>query len=265
MQEGHGDLLQADVEAIVNTVNTVGVMGKGIALQFKQAFPENFVAYARAAKRAEIQPGRMFVHPTGLLTNPRFIINFPTKRHWRGHSRMEDIESGLLALVEEIRRRGIRSIAIPPLGCGNGGLDWDDVRPRIVSALVAVPDVRVLLFAPRGAPAADQMPVGTRRPAWTPARALLVKLMEQYASLAYRLTLLEIQKVAYFLQEAGEQMKLQYEAGPYGPFAFNLNKALERLEGHFIRGYGDSQKPDVEIGLLGGAAEEASLCSEVGT
>jgi len=155
IQEGHGDLLQADVEAIVNAVNTVGVMGKGIALQFKQAFPENFVAYARAAKKAEIQPGRMFVHPTGLLTNPRFIINFPTKRHWRGNSRMEDIDSGLRALVEEIRRLDIRSIAIPPLGCGNGGLNWDDVRPRIVSALAAVPDVQVLLFAPRGAPAAN--------------------------------------------------------------------------------------------------------------
>lgn len=257
IQEGHGNLLQADAEALVNTVNTVGYMGKGIALQFKQAFPDNFKAYAQAAKKGEVQPGRMFVHQTGLVTNPRFIINFPTKRHWRGKSRIADIDSGLKALVEEIRRLGIRSVAVPPLGCGNGGLDWSDVRPRIVAALTELPDVQVLLFAPRGAPAADEMPIGTKRPAMTPARALLVKLMEQYASLAYRLTLLEIHKLAYFLQEAGEPLRLRYDPGHYGPYAPNLNKVLERIEGHLVRGYGDSQKPDVEIGLLRSAVEEA--------
>jgi O-acetyl-ADP-ribose deacetylase (regulator of RNase III) len=258
IQEGRGNLLEADAEALVNTVNTVGFMGKGIALQFKQAFPGNFNAYARAAKKGEIQPGRMFVYPTGYVTNPRFIINFPTKRHWRGRSRMEDVEAGLKALVEEIRRFGIRSVAVPPLGCGNGGLDWREVRPRIVAALGRLPDVQVLLFAPRGAPAGDQMPVRTNRPKMTPARALLVKLMEQYSSLTYRLTLLEIQKLAYFLQEAGEPLRLRYESGHYGPYATNLNKVLERIEGHLVRGYGDSQKPDVEIGLLEGAVDEAN-------
>ena len=257
IQEGRGNLLRADAEALVNTVNTVGVMGKGIALQFKQAFPDNFKAYASAAKKGEIQPGRMFVHPTGHVTNPRFIINFPTKRHWRGRSRMEDIDAGLKALVAEIHRLGIRSVAVPPLGCGNGGLDWRDVRPRIVSALGELADVKVLLFAPRGAPAGDQMPIGTKQPKMTPARALLVKLMEQYASLSYRLTLLEIHKLAYFLQEAGEPLRLRYDPGHYGPYAPNLNKVLERIEGHLVRGYGDSQKPDVEIGLLKGAVEAA--------
>lgn len=260
IEDARGNLLQADAEALVNTVNTVntvGSMGKGIALQFKQAFPGNFAAYAQAVKRGEVQPGRMLVWSAGLVTNPRYIVNFPTKRHWRGRSRIEDIEAGLTALVQEIRRLGIRSIAVPPLGCGNGGLEWSDVRPRIVAALEELRDVRVLLFAPRGAPAADQMPIRTKRPAMTPARALLVKLMEQYASLAYRLTLLEIQKLAYFLQEAGEPLRLRYEPGHYGPFAPNLNKVLERIEGHLIRGYGDSQKPDVEIGLLKGAVEDA--------
>ena len=257
IQEGHGNILQADAEALVNTVNTAGYMGKGIALQFKQAFPDNFAAYAQAARKGEIKPGKMFVYRTGLVTNPRFIINFPTKRHWRGRSRMADIEAGLEALVAELRGLGIRSVAVPPLGCGLGGLQWTDVRPRIVAALSQVPDVHVLLFAPRGAPAAEQMPVRTKRPAMTPARALLVKLMEQYASLAYRLTLLEIHKLAYFLQEAGEPMRLQYDPGHYGPYAPNLNKVLERIEGHFIRGYGDSQKPDVEVGLLRGAVQEA--------
>jgi hypothetical protein len=126
-----------------------------------------------------------------------------------------------------------------------------------VAAFEKMPDVLVLLFAPRGAPAADEMPIHTKRPAMTASRALLVKLMEQYASLAYRLTLLEIQKLAYFLQEAGEPLKLRYEPGHYGPFAANLNKVLERMEGHLIRGYGDSQRPDAEIGLLNGAVAEA--------
>jgi O-acetyl-ADP-ribose deacetylase (regulator of RNase III) len=257
IEDARGNLLQADAEALVNTVNTVGYMGKGIALQFKQAFPENFRQYARAAKRGDVKPGQMFVVPTGFVANPRYIINFPTKRHWRGRSRIEDIEAGLKALVGEIQRLGIQSVAIPPLGCGNGGLDWRDVKPRIVRALRGLPDVRVLLFAPRGAPAPSEMPVRTRRPNMTAARALLVKLMEQYLSLAYRLTLLEVHKVAYFLQEADEPLRLRYEAGHYGPYAANLNKVLERIEGHLIRGYGDSQKPDVEIGLMSGATEEA--------
>src|SRR5690242_6830780 len=119
-----GDLLSEDVEALVNSVNCVGIMGRGIALQFKNAFPDNFRAYAAACRRGEVQPGRMFVFETGRLLNPRYIINFPTKRDWRGKSRLEDIETGLAALAEEIRARGIRSIAVPPLGSGLGGLDW---------------------------------------------------------------------------------------------------------------------------------------------
>lgn len=257
IEGGQGNLLQADAEALVNTVNTVGHMGKGIALQFKQAYPENFKAYAQAVRKGEVQPGRMFVVPTGLLTNPRYIINFPTKRHWRSRSRIEDIEAGLRGLVEEIERLGLRSIAIPPLGCGNGGLDWSDIRPRVIHALEKVPNVHVLLFEPRGAPPATEMPIRTRRPQMTTGRALLVKLMEQYLSLAYRLTLLEVQKLAYFLQEAGEPLRLRYEAGHYGPYAANLNNVLERIEGHYIRGYGDSQKPDAEVGLFRGATQEA--------
>ena len=135
-----GDILAADAEALVNTVNCVGIMGRGIALQFKNAFPDNFKAYEAACRRGDVQPGRMFVFETGQLTNPRYIVNFPTKRHWRGNSRMEDIESGLDALVGEIGRRGIRSIAIPPLGSGLGGLDWTEVLPRIEQAMQALPD-----------------------------------------------------------------------------------------------------------------------------
>ncbi|MGC9326467.1 MAG: macro domain-containing protein, partial [Candidatus Hinthialibacter sp.] len=116
-----GDILSEEVQALVNTVNCVGVMGRGIALQFKNAFPKNYEEYVKACDRRELQPGRVLVYETGTLTFPQYIINFPTKRHWRGKSRIEDIESGLKALVQEIRRRDIQSIAIPPLGCGLGG------------------------------------------------------------------------------------------------------------------------------------------------
>jgi O-acetyl-ADP-ribose deacetylase (regulator of RNase III) len=254
-----GNLLKADVEVLVNTVNCVGFMGKGIALQFKQAFPDNFKAYQRACTAHEVQPGRMFVFATGAMFNPRYIINFPTKRHWRGGSRLEDIESGLKALIEEVKALGITSIAVPPLGCGNGGLDWNVVRPMIECAFADLSDVKVLLYAPEGPPAAASMPVATSRPQMTIARALFIKLMDCYSVLDYRRTLLEIQKLAYFLQEAGEPLRLNYEAAHYGPYAPNLNKVLERLEGHFVRGYGDSQKPEVEINLLPGAVQEADV------
>ena len=253
-----GNLLETDAEALVNTVNCEGYMGKGIALQFKKAFPENFEAYRQACRAGEVIPGRMFVYPTGSMVNPRYIINFPTKRHWREKSRMEDIEAGLKSLVEKIRRLEIKSIAVPPLGCGLGGLDWREVRPMIEHALAEFPDVRVMLFEPTGTPDAKTMPVGTKRPKLTLARALFVRLMQQYSEMAYRLTLLEIQKLAYLLQESGEPLRLNYVAHMYGPYAHNLNKVLEILEGHFIRGYGDTQKPDVEVELLPGATEEAA-------
>jgi O-acetyl-ADP-ribose deacetylase (regulator of RNase III) len=129
-----GNLFNADVEALVNAVNCVGVMGKGLALQFKERFPANFKAYAKACKAGEVRTGAMFVFATGLLQNPRFLVNFPTKQHWRDSSRIEDIEAGLQSLVVEVRDRRIRSIAVPALGCGLGGLEWREVRPRIDAA-----------------------------------------------------------------------------------------------------------------------------------
>jgi O-acetyl-ADP-ribose deacetylase (regulator of RNase III) len=257
IEESSGNLLLADAEALVNTVNCAGYMGKGIALQFRQAHPENFRFYERACRNEEVQPGRMLIFDAGQMFKPRYIINFPTKRHWRGNSRIEDIVSGLDALVRDVRRLGIRSIAVPPLGCGHGGLNWSEVRPLIVRAFEVVPDVKVFLFSPAGAPDAKTMPVRTTKPNMTPARALLVKLMQQYLVLAYRLTQLEIQKLAYFLQAAGEPMQLKYSAGRFGPYATNLSKVLERIEGHFIRGYGDDPKPDREIDLLPDAPKEA--------
>ncbi len=251
-----GNLLQADVEALVNTVNTAGVMGKGIALQFKQAFPENFAAYEKAAKRGEIVPGKMFVHKTGQFNHPRYIINFPTKRHWRGKARLEDVEAGLQDLVRIIREYDIRSIAIPPLGCGFGGLDWDDVRPLILAALENLPEVRAWVYPPTGVPAAEKMPIATSRPKLTLGRAALIELIDQYALPGYRVTQLEIQKLAYFLQVAGEPLRLNYVKQQYGPYAENLHFVLQHLEGHYLRGYG-ARSGGSNLYLLPGAKEEA--------
>lgn len=142
-----GNILEADVEALVNTVNCVGVMGKGIALQFKNAFPDMYEGYRIACQNKQVVSGKMFCDWI-VTDNDEFkiVINFPTKRHWRDASRMEDIESGLRSLVEDLKQMKIRSIAIPPLGCGNGGLDWSVVCPMIEDAMKQVPDIRVLLY-----------------------------------------------------------------------------------------------------------------------
>jgi O-acetyl-ADP-ribose deacetylase (regulator of RNase III) len=253
-----GNLLEVDAEAIVNTVNTVGIMGKGIALQFRQAYPANYEAYKKACDHKEVQPGKMFVFATHRTVNPRFIINFPTKRHWKGKSRMEDIDSGLVDLVRVLKDLNIRTVALPPLGCGNGGLKWSDVRTRIEGAFKNLPDVEALLYEPAGAPAAEKMKVATKRPNMTAGRAALIGLMERYAVPGYRLTLLEIQKLAYFLRSAGEPLdKLNFVKGKYGPYAEVLEHALQRIEGHFIRGYGDRSR-FATIRLLPEAVNEAN-------
>jgi O-acetyl-ADP-ribose deacetylase (regulator of RNase III) len=256
-----GDILKDESEAIVNTVNCVGVMGRGIALQFKNTWPENFKAYEAACKRQEVQPGRMFIFDTERLTFPRYIINFPTKRHWKGKSRMEDIESGLVALSSELRGRGIRSVAIPPLGSGLGGLDWNYVRPRIEAALKDLADVRVRIYEPKGAPQTDQMHHSRDVPVMTAGRAALVELMNRYVRglLDPSITLLEVHKLMYFMQEAGEPLRLKYAKAPYGPYAENLRHVLHRIEGHLVAGYADGgDAPDKPLTLVPGAVEEAS-------
>jgi O-acetyl-ADP-ribose deacetylase (regulator of RNase III) len=252
----NGDLLRQEVDAIVNTVNTVGVMGKGIALQFKQKWPENFKAYAKACKRQEIQPGRMFIYDAGGLLKPRYIVNFPTKRHWRGKSRLEDIEAGLKDLVVQVKRLGIRSIALPPLGCGNGGLDWEDVRPRIERAFADLPQVEARLFAPSGAPAPKAQEIRTTKPKLTPVRAALVKLLAAYRALDYSLTRIEVQKLAYFLERAGEPLNMKFEANMYGPYSNTLEHVLQALDGHYLLGVGDRTSPG-EIQVVPGAVDEA--------
>lgn len=255
-----GNIFDAKVEALVNTVNCVGVMGRGIALQFKRAYPENFKAYKKACDAKEVFPGQMFVRDLNAIYGPRYIINFPTKRHWRGKSRLEDIEAGLYDLLDVVDRNNISSIAIPPLGCGLGGLQWADVLPLIIKAFESLPEVEVLVFEPAGAPAAEQMAVTTRIPEMTPGRAALLGLMHRYldAAMDPTITLVEAHKLMYFMQEAGEPLKLHYVKARYGPYAENLRHVLNSIEGHFITGYGDAEdKPLVPLELKPQAAEQA--------
>lgn len=256
-----GDILREDAEALINTVNCVGVMGRGIALQFKKGFPKNFEAYAAACKHHKVQPGQMFVYETEQLTHPRYIINFPTKRHWRGKSRIEDIEAGLKSLVGTIERFKIRSIAIPPLGSGLGGLEWSEVKPRIEAALKPLADVRVIIFEPKDAPAAEKMVHNREVPTMTAGRATLVELIDRYLRglLDPFITLLEVHKLMYFMQETGEPLRLKYQKAPYGPYAENLRHVLNAIEGHLISGYADGgDVPDKPLKLVPGAIEDAT-------
>ena len=253
IEAGSGNLLTADVEALVNTVNTVGVMGKGVALQFKRAFPANFTAYRAACGRGEVRLGEMFVFDTGTMRAGRYIINFPTKQHWRNPSRLEDIEAGLFDLVRVVLDRGISSIAIPALGCGNGGLDWSQVRPLIMSACTRMPDVRSVIFPPSLAPAAKSMPNATPRPNLTVLRALLLITVARYLDRARLLqsrdgvSELEIQKLTYFLQVLGAPLGLAFVRVRYGPYADRLVHVLDTLEGHYLTGLGDRSTRVTEL------------------
>jgi O-acetyl-ADP-ribose deacetylase (regulator of RNase III) len=230
-----GNLLEADVEALVNTVNTVGVMGKGVALMFKDAFPRNFKEYEAACKRKQLRVGHMFVTETGELIGPKWIINLPTKQHWRQRTRMEWITEGLKDLRRVIEEKRIRSIAVPPLGCGNGGLDWQDVRPAIEYALGSLPGVHVIAYEP----ISRYQNVAKRRGVekLTPARALVAELVRRYWVLGIECSLLEIQKLAWFLERIIKTLALQdpldlrFEADRYGPYAHRLTHLLNALDG----------------------------------
>lgn len=254
-----GDLLAADSEALVNSVNCVGVMGRGVALAFKRRFPDNFKAYKTACDWGELQAGRMFVFETGELV-PRLIINFPTKQHWRARSRLADIKAGLSSLVAEVERHQIRSIALPPLGCGLGGLDWTDVKPCIHRALAGVADLDALVFEPHGADSVEVSLRDEKRPPMTPGRAALLGLMHRYlVGLAEPfVTLLEVHKLLYFMQEAGEPLRLRYVKAPHGPYAENLRHVLRALDGHYIEGGGaGGDRTDQPLNLVPGAMREA--------
>lgn len=252
-----GDLLEQRVDAIVNTVNTVGVMGKGIALQFKRKWPANSKAYEAACKLKQVVPGKMFVFDNGGLVQPKYIINFPTKRHWRQPSRMADVEAGLADLIAQIKALGIRSIAIPPLGCGNGGLDWNDVRPRIEAAFSALPHVEVQLFGPSDVEGVRELAPEADKPRMTPGRAAIIKVLSIYREMRYPLSQIEVQKLAYFLMHAGQNLgTLEFKKHTYGPYASALRHVLTKMDGAYLRGVGDGTKPS-EITVVEEALQDA--------
>lgn len=234
-----GNLLEADVDALVNTVNTVGVMGKGIALMFKERYQANLDVYTKACKTGQVRTGEMFVTETGELMGPRWIINFPTKQHWRAKSQMRWIVDGLQDLRRVIEEKEIRSIAIPPLGAGNGGLNWADVKPTIEQALGDMQDVSIVVFEPTSKYQNIAKHKGLEK--LTPARALIAELVRRYWVLGMECSLLEIQKLAWFLERAIEAeglknpLDLKFVANNYGPYADRLRHLLDGLDGSYLK------------------------------
>ena len=233
-----GNLFDAPTEALVNTVNTVGVMGKGIALMFKEAFPDNFRAYGEAVKREEVRIGHMFVTENHALDGPQWLINFPTKKHWRQPSRLEWIVTGLEDLRRVVEEKGIHSIALPPLGCGNGGLDWSDIRPVIERELGQLHDVDVWVFEPTPKYQNVAKRAGVMK--LTPARALVAEMIRRYWVLGIECTYLEVQKLCWFLersiQDLGleDPLDLRFVADKYGPYSDRLRHLLNGLDGSYL-------------------------------
>jgi len=233
-----GNLLEAQAEALVNTVNTVGVMGKGIALMFKERFAENYRLYAAACKAAQVETGKMFVTSANELEGPKWIINFPTKRHWRSPSQLVWITDGLEDLRRFLIENQVKSVAIPPLGAGNGGLKWSAVREQIEHVLSDL-DVDILVFEPTSQYLNVAKRSGVEK--LTPARALIAELVRRYWVLGMECSLLEIQKLAWFLERAVEKLSpaenplnLKFTAHKYGPYANRLEHLLDNLDGSYL-------------------------------
>ena len=233
-----GNLLEAEAEAVVNTVNTVGVMGKGIALMFKERYPANYKAYKSACKAGEIEVGKLFVTPSQELDGPHWIVNFPTKQDWRNPTKPEWVHEGLKALHDFIIENRIKSIAIPPLGCGNGGLNWPTVRGWIETSLGNLSEVQVIVFEPTTKYQNVAKKQGVMK--LTPARAMISELVRRYAALGIECTILEVQKMAWFLERFVEHYKLpneldfKFEANRYGPYADRLTHLLTLLDGSYL-------------------------------
>jgi len=244
-----GNILSDEADVLVNTVNTEGVMGKGIALAFKKSFPANFKHYEREVKAGKAQVGRVIVFATG-LTHPKYIVNFPTKKHWRHPSKMAYVEEGMQDLVEQMGRiSDARSIALPPLGCGNGKLNWSDVKPVMLRYLEPLSEHwNITIYEPGFK---DQKMVERKDVPLTAARAILLHLLDRYRILGYDINLLVAQKMTYLMQRFGEPMKLEFVKGPYGPYAHNLNFLLQKLNGAYLWYKEEDNKPTTTVKLEG--------------
>lgn len=232
-----GNLLSAEADALVNTVNTVGVMGKGIALQFKESYSENYKLYHRACKAKEVVTGKMFVTATNKLSGSQYIINFPTKTDWRKPSEYSYIEEGLKDLVKVVSELKLNSIAIPPLGCGNGGLNWDRVKSMMESALAQIPNVEILVFQPDdNVKQLLQQQESKKEVKLTPARAMLLYSLFYYEGSGEPASVFVANKLAYFIQRSGENLRLNFTAHHYGPYSPQVEHVLYALNGKYIKG-----------------------------
>jgi len=234
-----GNLLSANTQALVNTVNTVGVMGKGIALQFKEAFPYNFKIYAAACKKKELQPGKLLVVKEPTLEGEKIIVNFPTKTEWYLKSKYEYIEAGLKELAKVIAEYNIQSIAIPPLGCGHGGLKWDKVKPMIENHLGHLQNVEIQVYEPNEAVKELLKKQESKKAVrLTPARAMLLYALFYYEALGETTSLFVANKLAYFLQRLGESSlnKLSFGRSHYGPYSVGVEHVMHALNGKYLKG-----------------------------
>lgn len=244
-----GNIFESKAEALVNTVNTVGVMGKGIALQFKKMFPGNYSAYHSASKKNEIQVGKMFVFTdSNISSGEKIIINFPTKTDWRKPSEYSYVEEGLKDLISVIDEYKIKSIAIPPLGAGNGGLKWEKVKTLIEKYLANLP-VEILVYEPN---AAIKEEMKKERVKLTPARALLLYVLYDLVRNGEMVSEFSAEKVGYFLQKFGARkyFKLDYHPNFYGPYSGKVRHLLNTLSGSYIMGYSDMDKKPFDPLLL---------------
>jgi len=231
-----GNLLEADTEALVNTVNTVGVMGKGIALMFKERFTDNHRRYIAACKAGQVCVGKMFVTDVNEMDAPRWIVNFPTKQHWRNPSKMEWITEGLQDLRLFLLEKRVKSIAIPPLGAGNGRLNWFKVRKQMEQVLAGL-DTQIIIYEPTQKYQNVSKRTGIEE--LTPARALIAELVRRYWVLGMECSLLEIQKLAWFLERNIERaglpsLDLRFKPYKYGPYADRLRHLLTGLDGNYL-------------------------------
>lgn len=245
-----GDLLTDTAQALVNTVNTVGVMGKGIALQFKEQFPENYNIYRKACKEGKIAIGKILVTEIPRLDGTKLIVNFPTKTTWRKPSEYEYIEKGLQDLKNKIHDLKIQSIAIPPLGSHNGGLDWHRVKAMIIEQLSDV-DCDIRIYEPSGAIVER---LKSERVRLTPARAMLLDVLCDIVAYGEFISVFAAEKIVYFLQRLGaeEEFNIKFERGYYGPYSGGkIAHVLYYLNGSYLRGMAGMQnKPFDEIWML---------------
>jgi O-acetyl-ADP-ribose deacetylase (regulator of RNase III) len=244
------NLLESKAQALVNTVNTIGVMGKGIALQFKHQFPENFKLYAAACKNKEVQVGKMFVtEEKSTSGNQKTIINFPTKTDWRKPSEYSYIETGLNDLVQIIQEKGIESVAIPPLGAGNGGLEWSKIN-AIMERKLAHLDCIVYIYEPNDA---VQEILDKECVKLTPGRAMLLSVLFELIRNGSFVSEFSAEKIVYFLQRFGakETFKLSFQPNFYGPYSGKVKHVLHYLNGSYINGYSaKDKKPFDELDLI---------------